>query len=622
MRNALLLLLITLATHLAGQTLPPVPERLVNIDCSNKRTDEVLRDIARQAKFEFAWDARLFDPAKPVTLHAQQVTVRKAISLIFGPSITFRVQGNYVVLVAAAPPVAAVPPPAKKKEVTLSGYVIDPDNYVIAHTSIYDSVSLAATLSNQIGYYELTIDAGSQPVRIKVSREKYVDTFLVVVPSSSMTKDIVMRKIPPPVFIAPVAVDSLPAAADTMAQARRRRIENIPFLDSLIGFEHIMQSKNLTETLRRNGQVSLLPFVSTNGMMGGAVSNKFSLNVIGGFTGGTSIAELGGVFNIDRGDVQWVQVAGAFNVVEGNTRGLQLSGGTNINFGTMKGMQLTGGANFLFDTLSGVQMAGGCNFIYGAVKGFQIAGGANVAAGNLDGMQLSGGANITHGKMNRLQLSGGLNYAKQVSGMQVAGGLNVCTDTLRGVQVAVLNVAHEVRGVQVGVVNCTRSCEDGVPVGLISIVTTGMHEVEAASSGRGYVNFAVRTGTKKFYNVLNFGFDPDYPDHVLWSFGYGIGHRFNIHPKFDVGVDLTVHHLNTGNFSAYTNEWAQLSWTAEWRPARPFAIAAGPVLHYYITGAAENELARFQQAPVFTGHPAEGFRDMAWVGATFSLRFF
>lgn len=621
MRKALLVLLICFANQLAGQALPPIPERLVNIDCTNKRTDEVLKDISLQGKFEFAWDAKLFDPAKPVTLHVKQVSVRRAIYLIFGNTITFRIKGNYLVLVAAPPPLAASPQPPRKTEYTLSGYVIDSATYVIAHASVYDSSSLAASLSNQFGYYELTMPAGTQPVRIKVSREQYLDTFIVVVPSSNITMDIVMRKVPVKVA-ASVASDSLPERSDTLATAPRRLIDDFPFLDSLIGFEQLMQSRNLTEKLRSAGQISLLPFLSTNGAMNGAVSNKFSFNVIGGYTGGTRVAELGGAFNIDRGDVQWVQIAGAFNMVEGNARGLQLAGAVNMNAGKMNGLQLAGGCNFLFDSLTGVQLAGGTNLIAGNVNGFQLAGGANMAAGNLDGMQIAGGTNLTFGSMNRLQASGGMNYATKVSGVQVAGGLNMCMDTMRGAQIAVMNIAKDVKGVQVGVINFARSYADGVPIGLISIVAHGIHELEVSSTERGFLNLALRTGTPKFYNVLNFGFDPTIPEQTLWTFGYGIGHRFSIHPKFDVALDLTGHHVNSGNFSAYTNEWAQLSLTAEWRPVRAIAIAAGPVLNYYVTGSQHDELQRFRQAPIYTGTYADGYRDMAWVGAVMALSFF
>ncbi len=607
MRKALVFFFIVFAIQLAGQTLPPIPERLVDIDCSNRRTDDVLRDIALQGKFEFAWDARLFDPSKPVTLHFRQVTVRKALSLIFGSTISFRVQGNYVVLVAAAPPVVSTPASPQKNEFTISGYVIDENNYVIAYTSIYDSITLVSTLSNQIGFYELKLEAGNRPVRIKVSREKYIDTFIVVTPSSNQTVDIVLRKIPPPVFVAPVVVDSIPAMSDTVAIIPKRRIENIPIIDSLIGFTQLMQSKNLTERLRRNGQVSLLPFVSTNGAMGGAVSNKYSFNLIGGYTGGTTVAEVGGAFNIDRGDVQYFQLAGGFNLVEGNMRGVQVSGGANINFGTVKGLQLTGGSNFVFDTLTGIQCAGGSNFIDGHMIGIQITGGVNIATQDMDGVQLSGGLNMAVGDVNQFQIT---------------GGMNMCMDTLNGLQFGVVNYATHVEGVQIGLFNFAQTSETGIPIGLISVVAEGVHEFEVASTERGFMNFNLRTGTRKFYNVLNFGFDPSYPENILWAFGYGIGQRFGIHKNFDVGMDLTAHHLNEGSFSAYTNEWIQFALTAEWRLARPIAIAAGPVFNYYITGARENQLARFQQAPVFMGSPDTGFQDMAWVGATFSVRFF
>lgn len=607
MRISLMLLFVAFAIQLAGQTLPPIPERLVSIDCNNKRTDEVLRDIATQAKFEFAWDARLFDPAKPVTLHVKQVTVRKAISLIFGSAITFRVQGNYVVLVAAAPPVASTAAPPKKKEFTVSGYITDENNYVIAYASIFDSVSLAATLSNQIGYYELKLEAGNKPVYVKVSREKYVDTFIVVTPSSHQTINIMMRNESAPVVIAPIVVDSTHDYSDTVEAAPKRRIENIPILDSLIGFRRLMLASNVKGRIKRSGQISLLPFVSTNGIMSGSVSNRYSFNLIGGYTGGTSVAEFGGVFNIDRGDVKYFQFAGGFNLVEGNTKGIQISGGTNVNFGSMDGFQLAGGANLLFATLIGVQLAGGTNFIDGHVSGFQIAGGANVATKDVDGVQVAGGLNFAAGNVNRVQAS---------------GALNVCLDTMSGAQVSVVNYATHLNGLQVGVFNFAQTCNKGVPVGLISVVANGMHEFEVASTERGFVNFNLRTGTRKFYNVINFGVDPSYPDNILWTFGYGIGHRFSIHKNFNLGLDLTAHHLNKGNFSDYTNEWLQFALTAEWRIARPFAIAAGPVFNYYITGSRDNQLSRFNQAPVYKGTPDSGIYDMAWVGATFSLRFF
>jgi hypothetical protein len=179
-----------------------------------------------------------------------------------------------------------------------------------------------------------------------------------------------------------------------------------------------------------------------------------------------------------------------------------------------------------------------------------------------------------------------------------------------------------VHGLQVGVFNYAHSSEDGVPIGLISIVVKGLHELEISSNERGYANIALRTGTKKFYNILNFGFDPSMPDRALWSFGYGIGHRFDIQPEFNLALDLTAHHLNDGKFSAYTNEWMQLAFTAEFRPARGFALSAGPVLNYFITGAHNELLTRFQQAPIYSNTHADGIRDMMWVGAVFSLRFF
>lgn len=638
MRGTILILFFLFATRLAGQTLP-IPERIVSVNCENKRTDEVLQDIASQGKFEFAWDAHLFDPAKPVTLHVQKITVRRAINLIFGNTITFRVKGNYLVLIAAPPPVVASAPAPKKREFLMNGYITDSQTgEKLAHVSVYDSISLAAALSDEYGNYSLKLAAGTQPVKIKISRENYLDTFLIITPASNQTADISLRKIPPPP--APpqiVTADTISKTNDSTPVVRRRKVENFRFFDSLIGYEQIMQARNLKETLRRNGQVSLLPFVSTNGPMSGTVRNKYSFNLIGGYTGGTDVVEIGGGFNIDRGDVKWVQLAGGVNLTGGNMKGVQAAGGLNINLGTLYGVQLSGGSNFLMDTLNGFQVAGGSNFINGKVNGFQIAGGVNIASKDLYGMQIAGNVNVTLGKMNAVQISGGLNYGGQVTGFQGTGGVNFCRDTLtgaqvagglnyartmRGAQIAPLNVAKKVSGFQIGVLNFADTCSGGIPFGVLSFVRKGIHEFEMATTEKGFINLAFRTGVPKFYNILNFGFDPGYPDRVLWTFGYGIGHRFLIQPKFNLALDLNVHHVNAGKLSDFTNEWAQLQFTAEWRPWRFFSIAAGPVFHYYITGAEEDQLSLFHPKPIFTGAPAAGFRDMGWVGASVSLRFF
>jgi hypothetical protein len=73
-------------------------------------------------------------------------------------------------------------------------------------------------------------------------------------------------------------------------------------------------------------QVSLLPFIGTHGRLSGNVINDYSINFLGGYSRGTRQLELGFFFNLDRGDVRWLQIAGFGNMVGGNFYGIQDSG--------------------------------------------------------------------------------------------------------------------------------------------------------------------------------------------------------------------------------------------------------------------------------------------------------
>lgn len=638
MRSFFLLILFFAARSLAAQTMPPIPERIVSIDCENKRTDAVLQDIAAQGKFEFAWDSRLFDPAKPVTLHARNISVRRAIQLVFGNRITYKVKGNYLVLLAAPAEVPAGAPPPKKKDCIVEGYTRDAlTGQPLAHVSVYDSVSLAASLSDDYGHYLLKVSAGEKPVRVKVSREQYADTFFVFTPVASRTTDIEMRRLPPPPPPKISAEDTtIVVRHDTLA-APERNIDNIHVFDSLIGFEQLVQVRNLRETIRKNGQVSLLPYISTNGMMCGTVRNKYSFNVIGGYTAGTDMFELGTGFNIDRGDVKWVQAAGGFNLTGGKMYGVQAAGGANINIKSVHGVQISGGSNIAFDSLIGIQFSGGSNLVTGSAFGAQIAGGANVSIRDFEGIQLAGGANVAFGNVRRFQIAGGANCAGNVTGMQIAGGANIAFDTITGMQVSgglnfarrlygaqvgPVNVSGKTNGLQVGIVNYSDTCASGLAIGLVSIVRRGVHELAIASTEKKFLSLSFHTGMPRFYNILSAGIDPAYSGRGTWCYGYGAGSRFFIRKKFALASDLTWNHVNTGGYSDYTNEWIRLSVSAEWRPVKGFGITAGPVLNYYHSGASANELQPFYAKAFYENENASGFRNIAWAGASVSLRFF
>jgi hypothetical protein len=622
MRYCTVLLFVLIAVCSRAQSSQPVPERIVSINCENRRIDDVLRDIGAQAKVEFVWSTQLFDASKTVSLHEKNITIRRAIFLLFGNTVTYKVRGNYIMLQPAPAPIVVTPGETgqRKREYTLSGYIIDEQTGLgISYASVYDSVSLASTLSDYYGFYTLKLDGSTQPVNLKVRREYYSDTTFSIVPSSNLTHDIIIHRTPPPVT---VVADTIPKT-DSAVVAKEQNIEDFPFIDSLIGFEQLMQSRNMKEFLKRNGQVSLLPFVSTNGKLTGNVVNKFSVNVIGGYTGGTNGLEIGTVFNIDRQDVKGVQLAGAANVVGGNVKGIQAAGGLNFTMGSFRGLQLSGGTNILMDTLRGVQLAGGLNINRGKIYGGQMAGGLNVALNDLD-FQLAGGLNFVKGNVRKLQVAGGANATwDTLKGLQLAGGYNFAR-YMNGTQISFVNVAQKSRGLQIGFINIIDTCDGGVPVGFLNLVKNGLHQVEFAVSYYRfvYMSVAVRIGVPAFHNIFVAGI---YPAFSIWTFGYGIGHDFRLAKKFNLNLDGYVQHYNHDfKFSTYVSEWTRIDLLFEWKPERRFGIAAGPVLNYFIVSESNwhaRPLFRYENL-LFTGKPSNKYRDYGWVSIKLAIRLF
>src|SRR4051812_38537957 len=200
MRPVFIVLLLFITCSCAAQALPSIPERIVNVDCENRRVDEVLHDISTQAHFEFTWESGIFDPAKLVTLHMHNVTVRKVIFALFGNTITYKARDNYLILLAAPAP---LPPPATvttthqpKVKYEISGYTTDvTTGRILPFVSVYDSVTLSSGLSDFYGHYSMTLTGDTHSVYLKVSHYDYRDTFIIVTPSSNQTIDISLRPI-------------------------------------------------------------------------------------------------------------------------------------------------------------------------------------------------------------------------------------------------------------------------------------------------------------------------------------------------------------------------------------------------------------------------------------------
>ncbi len=357
-------------------------------------------------------------------------------------------------------------------------------------------------------------------------------------------------------------------------------------------------------------QISIVPFLGTNGKNSGVTTNDYSFNLFGGYSAGTNKLEMASLFNINRFDAKHVQLAGLFNQVGGKVEGAQFAGIANSNLDSVQGVQGAGIINFTTGAVQGVQLAGITNFSSKSVHGFQGAGIVNFAGQNLTGFQGAGIANFAGGDVSGTQAAGIVNFTpKDVNGAQIAG---------------ILNFARNVRGTQIGLFNYADSIS-GAPIGLISIVKNGYHTIEIGTNEILPVNISFRTGTRSFYNMVFVGIRPEISNHTVWAFGYGVGTSPRLGKKTFLNLEVSSEQLNNGNVEAL-NLINRFYVGADFQVARKIALFAGPSINFRVYDDSYNqhpELFTFNGPKVFSEH-SYSHDDLAsqfWWGFRAGIRF-
>ncbi|EAZ81390.1 hypothetical protein [Algoriphagus machipongonensis] len=331
-----------------------------------------------------------------------------------------------------------------------------------------------------------------------------------------------------------------------------------------------------------NFQISIVPYLGTNGTRSGTTINDYSFNLFGGYSAGTNKLEMASLFNINRYDAKHVQLAGLFNQVGGKFNGVQLAGLVNSSLDSVQGLQGAGLVNFTATGLRGAQMAGLVNFSGQQAHGFQAAGLINFSGKEFNGFQGAGLGNFAIG---------------DVHGTQAAGLINFTPKDLHGVQIAgILNFARNVHGSQIGLINYSDSTS-GAPIGLISFVKSGYHKIELSTNENLPINFAFRTGTRSFYNIVMVGFRPEFTEFTTWAFGYGIGTSPRLGKKSFLNIELSSEQLNRGNVEAL-NMINRLHVGLDLQVAKKFGIFAGPTLNYRLY---ENNYDRHPDLFIYDG---------------------
>jgi hypothetical protein len=578
MRFLLPLLFCGFAFLAHGQA-PPL-ERTVNLRADNQPASEVLDRVEQLAKVNFSYNPAAIGADQKVTFAAGNRSVRAVLNLMFRGAVQYKVSGEYIILTPAN--VQAAGGQARRGgDFVLTGYVIDEaTGERVPRASIYDRASLASAVSDAYGFYKIRLPADQGDINLSVSKQAYLRQQVTIQPSQAETyAEVRIRPIPlEQLKLAQVKLDSLAPVAPPIESEGLARF----FLPE----EQRIHTENLVERIGRSAQVSLLPAVGTNRLLGGSTTNQFSLNLLAGYADEVKAAEIGGLVNIVRRDVRYFQAAGLFNLVGGRTKGVQFAGLGNLNGRGVDGWQAAGLFNLSRSRMDGVQMAGLFNFNWARTGPWQAAGLFNFSKDTLQGWQTAGLFNFAWKRAEGWQAAGLFNIAGSLGGVQTAALLNIAGPVRNGGQLGLVNFATKVRsGIQIGLVNYADSVSNGgLQLGLFSFVRRGGHKrLEVATNDVMRANVNVRTGVKWFYNIFTYGVNiADTAQVNLIGYGFGSGIYFDKKHTMMANLEATGHLALTPR-AALTDLNSQLFRVAlmfEYKLGRHLSIAAGPVYNW------------------------------------------
>ena len=541
--------------------------KTIALTVSKQPIDQVLEILSNKGDFYFSYNSNIVSRDTLITISENNKTVKQLLDMIFKSGFEFRESGNYIIIRRAPIKLTLVTTKAvsENKIYTVSGYILDDQTGKhVSYASIYEKDHLASAMTNEQGYFKIKLKSRYKTASLTVSKEFYEDTTVVIEPKFNQQITITIMPLDvteQSVIISPKnyeAPDSIVIAVRqndsiqwlyTYKKADSVRIEKTTLGEWFISSKLKFQSINLKRFfIARPYQVSITPGLSTNGKLNGQVINTVSFNLFGGYSGGVNGFELGGLFNINKKDVRYVQIAGIFNIGGGDMEGVQVGGIHNSALGYAMGLQIAGINNFVGRSFTGLQLSGIYNHTGGRVNGMQIGGIANYSNKDVRGMQVAGIANINPAETKGVQIGGIFNFSRKLTGLQI-GLINIC-DT-----------------------------SEGYSLGLINIVRTGYHKLVFSTNDVITANFAFKTGNRKLYSIIFGGLNTD-NKRMIYSYGYGLGTERYLGKWFSISPEITSQYLYLGSWD-HLNLLNKANLNLNLRFGKHFSIFAGPAFNVY-----------------------------------------
>ena len=554
----LILLILLWLVWAKGWSQNPL-DQVVPFDLPAQSIRESLSQLEQSGDFYFSYNPDLLNLEKRVALASRGMLLRLVLDELFGSGLLYLHRGSYLII-KARPNKESRP---EKIHFAATGKVLDAKTgKVVPNVSVYDATKLQSTLSNELGEYDLQLSQEESYIELAISHQNYQDTLIRVSAIDFQDLQISLTPLPESKFVpSELAMDSAAIVSLFMGEQARWNQRNV----------------SLTEV--RLFQISLVPFVGSNGKLSGKVNNHATLNLLAGYSDGVSGVEIGGVLNLVRKDMIGMQIGGVGNVVGEEVKGLQIGGLFNSSRQQMRGTQIAGFLNLVKDTVSG------------------------------------------------LQISGAINQGKLVRGVQLSGLLNLARERTSGVQISgFLNYTKRLSGIQIGIINVADTVENGVNIGLFNFVRKGFHQLELVHDDVMHSQLYFKTGTHRFYTILGAGMKFR-QNETLWSYSYGFGTQWKLGKKgkWYTGTEVRSTAVQlTETWISSLNQVNDVSQTLGYQLTPRLSVNAGPTLHLYLSSYLNPESGELgldlATAPFLDLVSNETLVQM-WVGYQLGFRF-
>jgi hypothetical protein len=540
--------------------------RKVTLSVRQKPISDVLDMISKAGDFYFSYSGVLFNRDSLVNVNVKEMPVRDVIDQLFKGKVDYKENSEYIILRYAVNHLTIVAENITTADnlYMISGYVVDTKTgKKVKQASVYEKRLLQSDLTNNEGFFSLRFRGEDAAVILTASKETYRDTSLIFLASVDIKPQTYADPDREKGTFLSDKVASLGIGKFLTSSKLRIQSLNIPSFFSNTPF-----------------QASLVPGISSHGMMSPNVVNTASLNIVGGYSAGVNGAEIAGVFNLTKGDVHKFQTAGVFNIIGGSVLGVQIAGVTNLVEGRLRGVQIAGVFNRVSETAIGVQIAGVMNTNKGNTTGMQISGIINSVRGNYKGTQI--------------------------------GLINNGEKDFRGMQIGLLNTAKNFHGFRIGLLNLADSTA-GTSIGLLNLSKNGYAKISVFANDLANANIAFKSGNANLYTIFTGG--QNFSDTAkVATYGAGLGHDFVFSNRVSIAAEGIVQYVYLGTMD-YSNILMKAQTNLQIGIGAGFSIFGGPSYSYYNSDApAGSSSKNYKKTIVPAKHQNFSGNNQGWLG--------